>query len=107
MSFPITIEVTVIVRDDKEAEAIIEAAASGLAELAIKDRVLYGGVAPSRGAVAQPAFTSSAKADEASLKLKPVEVKTTKGQIAVPVEEKPERPRGIMGRRQMNRTGGK
>lgn len=107
MSFPITVEVTLTVRDDAEAEAIFEAAANGLAELAIKDRVLYGGVVNRNTAVAQPAFTSSAKADEVSQTLKPVEVKPTKAKIAVPAEVKPERSRGIMGRRQMNRTGGK
>lgn len=105
MSFEITVEVTVTVRDNEEAEKIFDAAASGLAEVAIKDRVLYGGIAPAVVAV-QPSSTSSAKAQEASKKLKPIEVKSPKGGSAVEAPPKPERSRGVMGRRQMHRTGG-
>lgn len=103
MSFEITVEVTMTVRDNAEAEKIFDAAASGLAEVAIKDRVLYGGVAP---VSVQPSSTSSVKSQEALKKLTPIETKSPKSVAVEPVAPKPERSRGVMGRRQMHRTGG-
>ena len=113
MSFEITVEITLTVKDDTQAEKIFDAVSSGLAETAIKDRVLYGGAQDSNFIATQqtvsrpskPASTSS-KSEEASKLLRPVEVKVPKGQITVTASaRKPERSRGILGRKQINRTG--
>ena len=103
MSFRITVEVTVEVRDNEQAEAIIEAASNGLAELAIKDRVLYGGFSHET----QKPQISEAKREEASKRLVPVETKVTGIKSAPKVQEAPpERAKGVLGRRKLNRTGG-
>ena len=44
MAFEIIVEVPITVRDEEQATLIFAAVESGLAENAIKDRVLYGGV---------------------------------------------------------------
>lgn len=103
MAFVITVELQMTVQDEAQAEKIFEAVYSGLAETAIKDRVLFGGSA--YHSAEQSTVTSAAKAADVSKQLKPVEVHTPKKQVTLPAEEKPkERQRGILGRRQINRT---
>ena len=117
MAITLTVEISITVNDDTQAEKIMDAVSNGLAETAIKDRVLYGGMSPvpmqsvdamqTQPINTSPTFTSPAKAAEASKKLRPVEVRVPKGKVSVPEPEpKPERGRGILGRRQLSRTGG-
>lgn len=102
MSFSITVEVTMEVRDEKQAEAIFEAASNGLAEIAIKDRVLYGGFSK-EGTTPQ---ASAAKREEASKELVPVATKVSGTRATLVPEPKQERVKGVLGRRQLNRKGG-
>lgn len=95
MAITIVVEVPVTVNSPEQAQAILDAVQSGLAETAIKDRVLYGGGAPIR---------SAEKEAESEVVLTKVETKTpTKTVKATKVEQ--ERPRGIMGRKRPERVG--
>ena len=104
MAYTIVVEVPITVLDDAQAEKIIEAVQSGLAEIAIKDRVLYGGtfMAPAP----QQTFASEKKKSEASQALKPVAVRTPKREVTTQIDTTPkERPRGVIGHKKMSRTG--
>lgn len=104
MAFTITFELSVTVNDDEQAQKILDAVSSGLAETAIKDRVLFDGTGYIPGS-ARPTFASSAKAAEASKELKPVETHAGKKQVPTTPEPAPERTRGVLGNRRLGRTG--
>lgn len=95
MSFKITFEVEMDVRDDQEAALIFEAARIGLAAVAIKDRVLYRDFDQKRNAEA-PAAPSNTVAKE----LKKIDTPVSQTKKELP---KPERSRGIMGRSMLKR----
>ena len=105
MARTLIVEVAITVNDDEQAAKIYAAVANGLAETAIKDRVLYG---MNTVAAAPATFApSAAKAAEAAVQLKAVE---TRKPITAPealVEKPKERTRGILGRRRVERQGGK
>lgn len=103
MAFEIIVEVPITVRDEEQATLIFAAVESGLAENAIKDRVLYGGVAPT----AQQTFAKSAeKAAEASIELQPIARRSSKGVEVIAEVPKESRPRRLLGGRKFSRTGG-
>lgn len=108
MAYVMVIEVQVTVNDDTQAEKIMDAVQSGLAETAIKDRVLYGGTTVTvPAATAQPTFASEKKKSEASKALKPVAVHAPKSEVATQAAKAPkERARGVMGRNKLSRVGG-
>lgn len=107
MAVDIVAEIHITVQDYEQAEKIYEALENGLAETAIKDRVLYGAIGPQQVVgPQQPTFASSAKSKEASIELKPVETKNAQTVKPIKVEEKTqERPRGILGQKRLGRTG--
>ena len=108
MAILVTVELSISVRDEAQADLILEAVDSGLAETAIKDRVLYGGASPREyvGTVQASPAVSKAKAEESSMKIRPVESKV-KSPVPVVEPVREERARGVLGRRQINRTGRK
>lgn len=105
MAIPVRIELVVTVNTDEQAELILQSVRSGLAETAIKDRVLYGGSVSFAGA--ETAFAPPEKKKEPEVKLSRVETKKGKltGETAGP-EERRERSHGVIGRKRFNRTGG-
>lgn len=104
MAIKLILEVPVTVNTDEQAELIIDSVNSGLAETAIKDRVLFGATGYGAAAV-QPTFASKAKTEEAAKTLKPVEVHTPKKSVEPPVAQPKERAQGVLGRRRLGRTG--
>ena len=105
MAKTLRIELLITVNSDEQAALIFEAAANGIAELAIKERVLYGTQASPVASV-QPQVDPAVKQKEATTKL----VSHAKGAPKVTVKESTEEPkervRGIMGRSRMTRSGG-
>lgn len=105
MAITLVVEVRVTVQNEQQAELIMDSVQSGLAENAIKDRVLYGG--QQQTVQAQTAFASERKQIEASKSIQPVAVHTPKREIAAQGSKAPkERVRGVLGRSKLNRVGG-
>ena len=103
MAFTMFIELQVTVQNDEQAEKIMEAVQSGLAEIAIKDRVLFDGKSPE---AAPATFASKRNQTEASKKLTPVAAHTPKRDVAVQETSAPkERSRGVLGRSKLHRVG--
>lgn len=104
MAITLTAEVTITVNTEEEAIQIMDACNSGLAELAIKDRVLYGG--KSYVGVAPSPVTDKISKEETKLK----KVETKVHGTANPqekVETTIERSHGILGRKRPERSGGR
>lgn len=99
------IELTITVNDDEQAAKIFEAVSNGMAEAAIKEKVLYG----TQSSVTVPMQQTTVPVDkprEPETKL----VSHTKGIPTVTAKEvtatPKERNRGVLGRGRMNRSGG-
>ena len=112
MAFPITIEITIMVNSEEQAAAIMEASVNGLAETAIKDRVLYGGLnfrEPVVKQVAEPVVADNVKdvktvkAEEEQIELNKIDTGTPTIKVVTPVKTK-ERPRSIIGRGRLGRN---
>ena len=102
MAYQIRVELEVTVQNDEQAAAIMKAVDTGLAEIAVRDRVLYGLLSDGDAKVQQrPA--SKAKATEALKEIRPI-IEGGQAVVEVPVSKK-ERPRGVLGNRRIGRTG--
>lgn len=109
MAINLLLEVSVTVANEEQAKKVIESVQSGLAEIAIKDRVLFGG-GPSiveqkpQPKKAEP-VTPPKKSKKDEKPLVAVEISTS----AAPIEEsaRKERSHGILGRRTFSRKGSK
>lgn len=102
MDIILTFEMSVTVRTDEQAKMILEAVDSGLAEVALKDRILYGGVGV-------PRVPASPTVPQTQPELKPVPTRVmqrTTPSESTSVTDKPrERTTGIMGRKRIVRKG--
>ena len=108
MAFQLNLEIPITVNDAEQATAILEAVASGLAEIAIKDRVLYGNSGVQQVVTESKSFSEQDdyKRKQSMQEVKPVEFEAPKLRIIEDAEEKPEKPRsrGVLGHRRMGRT---
>lgn len=102
MSRVVYLEIPVSMVTDEQVDLLEQAVMSGLAEVAIKDRILFGG-APQREVKAESAPTP-AKMEETILKPINIEPKETP-KILVPTEAPKKRARGIFGRPPIERRG--
>ncbi len=98
-----TFELSITTNTQEEMDKIAEAIYSGLAESCIKDRVLWGGMAPvySGRNVEQNVSMTGSSAPE--VELQRLETKA-KSKTASPAPAKKERVVSVMGRGRMGRT---
>lgn len=116
MAIELSFELTISVANDEQAEKVLEAVESGIVEIAIKDRVFghsqqvavpVSAPAPNLApASTGPVSASVERVRESTQTLEMVDTLAPKKEIKLPVEERRERTRGVLGARRISRTGG-